>query len=411
MPAKPRVKIEFPKALLLTLVNPSSKKRVERNIHLILAKGYSVDVICPYKPSIIGVATHMLQPQILAVGESGSKWDLLKLYLHQIALGILTAVFGKDMGMRYAFSMSGYDLTVVTTLFPESFDLIVVEEIELLPIAMAMKDDKTTIVMDLRDFYWRDDTVPSHFALNPFTMLLNNLAWAHHVLRKSIYQMHLPHADQILTVCEGHANQLRELFSTKAVVFRSMVPYHPEMRPRMRSGKEPIRLVYHGAAYERRGLDLLIDAVNQASEKIRLHLYLTDPDEGYLDQLKRRACDRVAFHEPVHYDRLVETMNRYDVGIIFYPPYDSSLEHSLPNKFFEFIQSRLVIVTGPSLDMGQIIRTHGIGTVTDGFSTNDLIRCLNGLDQKMINVWKQNADVAAKTLSFEHESKKLLNLI
>ncbi|MCR9132595.1 MAG: hypothetical protein NXI08_08475 [bacterium] len=400
------------KALLLTLSNPLEKQRIKRNVYLLQSKGYKVYVVSPDEHNLIGTINYTFPNSVKKITNStGSKFKLLSLYISQIALAYYSMLTNVDKAKKYSSLVAGYNVQDLQDKLPSDIDLIVVEEIELLPIAFDLKYSGAKIILDLRDFYWRDDTVPSRLVLNPVKSLLNNLAWAHHVLRKDIYKKYLVRVDQVLTVCEGHADLLQRLLNIDAVVFRSTVNYCDHIEPNFRESGETVKLVYHGAAYRRRGLDQLIDAVNKADSKIHLHLYLTDPEAGYLDELKSFASNRVHFHEPVEYNVLVKTMNQYDAGIIFYPPYDSSLEHSLPNKFFEYIQSRLAVISGPSFDMSKIINSFGIGTVSDSFQTEDLIRSLNELNHEKLNEWKTHTITAAKKLSFENEAKRFSQLI
>ena len=107
---------------------------------------------------------------------------------------------------------------------------------------------------------------------------------------------------------------------------------------------------------------------------------------------------------------IVPFLNRYDVGLCIYKPTSFNLLHSLPNKFFEFIQARLAVFSGPSPEMARLIRHHDLGVVAEDFSLAALQRALNGLNRKGIDHFKSQSHQAARELSSAANRKKLLAL-
>ena len=159
----------------------------------------------------------------------------------------------------------------------------------------------------------------------------------------------------------------------------------------------------------------MIDAVGAASPHLTLDLYLVPGNDGgrYLRALRRRArgCSRIAFHEPVAPAELPGELNGYDVGIYWIPPFNTNARLALPNKIFDFVQARLAVAAGPTLEMARIINDFGIGVVTEDFEPGSIVTALNALTPEDVAVYKSRCARAARELSFEHEAATIREII
>lgn len=165
---------------------------------------------------------------------------------------------------------------------------------------------------------------------------------------------------------------------------------------------DPIRLVHSGNAQTGRGLRQLVRAVSRSTAAVHLDLYLVPNDEVFhaeLEQLVAASGGRVVLHAPVPRDELVATLNRSDVGVFVLPPTTVNGELALPNKFFDFVQARLGVIVGPSPEMAAVTRAHGLGTITDDFSEDALVRAFDALDPAAIAKQKAASDRVAVELS------------
>ncbi|MFS0911388.1 glycosyltransferase family 1 protein [Microbacterium sp. 179-I 3D2 NHS] len=174
----------------------------------------------------------------------------------------------------------------------------------------------------------------------------------------------------------------------------------------VRATGTPLRLVHSGNPFRDRGLGEIMRAVAASTSEVTLDLYLMTHNQVELAavvELADALGDRIRVLEPVGQDELVETLNRYDVGIHVLPPTSENNSLALPNKFFDFVQARLAIIVGPSLEMARIVREHGLGIVTDDFSEESIRRSLDALTPDAVDAAKRAADAAAHTLSAESQ--------
>lgn len=224
---------------------------------------------------------------------------------------------------------------------------------------------------------------------------------------------YLPKASLVTTVGGAIADLYLDRFGVTTEVMRNAGPRVP-LAPKANEG-DLVRLVHSGAAIHGRHLELMIDAMARLDERFSLDLYLVPGGDGgaYLRQLRERAGDdrRIVFNEPVPPGDLPATLNEYDVGVFWIPPTHTNARLTLPNKFFDYVQARLVVAVGPSAEMEPLIEHYGLGVVSDGFTADECAHSIRTLHTEEINRMKRASDVAAEKLCFEHEEAKIRPLL
>jgi hypothetical protein len=158
----------------------------------------------------------------------------------------------------------------------------------------------------------------------------------------------------------------------------------------------------------------MIDAAADL-DGVLLDLYLVRaPRSGrYLERLQQSAARtrNVRVLDPVPMDRVVPTMESYDVGLYALQPTSFNNLRALPNKFFDFVQAGLAVVIGPSPDMAALVREHDLGLVSDGFDRDDVRAVLQGLSVPDVERWRANARTARAVLSAQHEAETLRRVV
>lgn len=174
----------------------------------------------------------------------------------------------------------------------------------------------------------------------------------------------------------------------------------------VRPTSSSIRLVHSGNPFRERGLSEIMHAVAAASIDLTLDLYLTynpPTDREQLAALAAELGERITIHEPVTQDVLVETLNGYDVGIHVLPPTSENNSLALPNKFFDFVQARLGVIVGPSIEMARLVREYGLGEVTAAFEESSIRGVLEALTPESVDGFKRASDRSASELSSESQ--------
>jgi hypothetical protein len=106
-----------------------------------------------------------------------------------------------------------------------------------------------------------------------------------------------------------------------------------------------------------------------------------------------------------------EYINQFDIGLVIVPPVNTNYYYGLGNKFFEFIQARLMVAAGPLIEMKKIIDTFNLGIVTENFLPYTMAAQLNALTTVDIMRYKHNSNLAAYELSANNNAVILRNIV
>lgn len=224
--------------------------------------------------------------------------------------------------------------------------------------------------------------------------------------QKYIVRSYIKKTDAFLTVSPGIAEEYFKNYGVKAVVITNAAPYRDF---EVKKTDEIIKFIYHGFANRGRKIEELIDVFSKVNSSCELHLMLVG-SKKYIHRLKQRAknSQNIVFHEPVPMQEIIEEVHKYDVGLSYFTPVTFNLLHALPNKFFEYIQARLAVLTGPTPSMSTYVKDYNIGRITKSFSQEALLKTINSFTHEDIDEYKKNCEVAAKILN-KKENMKLLN--
>lgn len=279
-------------------------------------------------------------------------------------------------------NVSAYD-----RLSPHEWDLVIAHDVSTVPVARRLRSTHG-ILVDLHEYATRQGEHSLRWRL----VEGGYFRW---ILKK-----HVAKVAAISTVGQGIVDEYRREFGLDSDLVVNATPFRdiaPTPTP------TPIRLVHSGVVAETRKLEIMIEAVKLARVPVTLDLYLVGSEDAYFRSLRDMAAgdDRIVFREPVPYAELVGRLSQYDVGLAMIAPSTFNLLWCLPNKFFDYIQARLAIITGPSPEMARLTKEFGLGAVTDDFTGKSLAAVLDSLDPARVDGWKAAAAQHARELSSE----------
>ena len=281
------------------------------------------------------------------------------------------------------------------------FDLVISNDARALPVAFYAAGESTPVWADLHEWAPEERT---HIA--SWRILV--APYIRYICKK-----YLPRTSAQTTVAGRIAHLYQETFGVQPQVMRNSCPLQ-ELAPG-KINSEQIRLVHSGGAVPGRALETTIKAVVAARERFTLDLYLVPANDGgkYLRELKSLAegSPRIVFHDPVKPAELPKTLNQYDVGVFWIPPFNTNARLTLPNKLFDFVQARLAVAVGPTVEMVDVVKQYDLGIVSSGFSVEQIVESLNTLTSENIAVYKQNVDAAARDLSFDKDAEVARSII
>ncbi len=220
----------------------------------------------------------------------------------------------------------------------------------------------------------------------------------------------IPKATLCTTVSSGLVSEYKKLTGGD---FELVLNAPSFQQHKTRTTNYPIKFIHHGGAMKARHPELMIQVFAQLPpEKYELHLMLTLNQEPYYDELVQMAkpFKHIHFHKPVPTLDICATINQYDVGLFLLPPVNFNYEFALPNKFFEFLQARLMILIGPSIEMKKIVEEYDLGIVTPSIEIKDIVAIIHSITPDQVDKFKKNVDQSAMNLSGDLSVKKIQEL-
>ena len=163
-----------------------------------------------------------------------------------------------------------------------------------------------------------------------------------------------------------------------------------------------------------RGIEVMIETMDYVDSRFHLDLMLVaNYQQDYLQQLEQMVKTRnnVRILSPVPFEEIIPFTSRYDIGFYILKPANFNHLYALPNKFFEFIQARLMVAIGPSPEMARLVKQYDLGIIAKDFSAKEMAKSLNALTKEQILQYKENANQTAKILNAEKEGEKLLKIL
>lgn len=268
----------------------------------------------------------------------------------------------------------------------EKIDLIIIEDITLLPFGVdyLSKSPSTKILIDLREYY------PLEYE--------NNSLWLESFGKFFYYLCHkyLPKVHQAITVSKKIAQKYREVFNIKAEIFYSLPPFY-DLQPS--EIKDKIQIIYHGFLSPDRKSENLISIAKNLNNNFCLNIMGLSNQKNYLESLKSNNTPNINFLPPIKMQEIIPFCNQFDIGILTLEPNNFNNASAMPNKFFEYIQSRLCVISTPLEEIKHFINNKKIGRVSKDFSIESVSETLNSLSKEEIFSYKLNSHQASQKYS------------
>jgi hypothetical protein len=375
------------KVLILVFSNLKHDARVTRQV-LFFAKEYAVTLVCFDADAIENVNIIKLKQ---------TKLTPIRKALLSITLLLRFYKVGYQLFHNYRKELE-------LKLVGKSFDFIVANDIDTLPLAFVLKNN-SKIIFDAHEY------APRHFE-DKFVWRLFFQPFYLHLCKTLI-----PKANAMLTVGKGLADEYEKKFSVRPTIITNAAPYHAIQPEVVLPNK--IRLIHHGIANPSRRLELMIDMMKYLDDRFTLDLmlmtsnYASSQTRLYIENLKVTAANdkRINILPSVPSKEVVKTINQYDMGVFLLPPVNFNYANTLPNKLFDFIQAKLAIAVGPTPEMASIVEKYALGIVSSDFTAQSLAKELNKLSYEDVVQFKANAVKASKVLNAEENEKIMTALL
>ncbi len=379
------------KVLIISKTNPNVSPRPNRMVNW-LKDDYEVEVVGTSKLNMDGVRSY-----VVSLFHPAKNLHAIGSLLKRVILRNFNVLTGNYEEVNW--SRLGDAKALVADLAEKKYDLIISHDLVLLPLAFAIKGEKTPVMLDAREYY------PMNF----------NDQWLWRMQGKPVNEYlcrkYLSLCDKIITVSDGLANEYKRVYSVQPEVIMSLPESHDVQPSRPQS--DHIRIIHHGLAGRSRRTEVMIEMMDHVGERFVLDLMLVVRDKRYHDRIISLAEKRknVRVIPPVPMQKIVSTINQYDIGLFLVPPTNFNLEFTLPNKLFEFIQARLAVAIGPNIEMKKIVGRYDCGIVSRDFDPLSLAHELNRLTPERIMELKANSHKAAQELNADKNAIRVRQIV
>lgn len=288
---------------------------------------------------------------------------------------------------------------ILQKLSDRKFDVVIVHGIDALPIGVKLcKHTGTKLVFNAHEYYPREFEEDNEWVKNwqPFY--------------NYICSTYLNSVNLFINVAENIRKEYLKNFGVDSIVITNAADYR-ELPVNLCGQK--IKVVHHGAALRSRNIDLMIKCALLLDDRFTFDLMLVPTDKVYYAELQAglKNNHKINLIDPVDFNSISKILNGYDIGLYILPINNFNNEMALPNKFFEFIQARLMLAISPNPEMATIIKKYNLGIIAPDFTSNSLAIALNKLTVSQINEFKSNSQIAATKMNSEVNSALLLKKI
>ncbi len=202
-----------------------------------------------------------------------------------------------------------------------------------------------------------------------------------------------------------------------------------KLRDKYNIPKDKIVILYQGKIMKNRGLDLILDVLEELENsdlyKSKIHFCLMG--EGELEseiksKSQQKSLTNITFCGFVNYSELMEYTVGADWGLVLFEPVSVSYDFSLPNKLFEFIMAEVPVITNELPAIKEVIDKYNCGKlIAKKFTKDDLYECIieiikerkifeeiNLADEKSINKKTNKVNLLAAKQEYNYNKQEEL---
>ncbi len=275
------------------------------------------------------------------------------------------------------------------------YDAIIANDIQTLPLALAIANNKSKVYFDAHEYH------PREFE-DVFWWQVFNRPYVEFLCKK-----YIPQASAFSTVSENFSLEYDRYIGKKPFVITNATDYQPIQLTEGNTDK--IRIIHHTAAIRSRKIELMIETMNFLDNRFEFDLILVGSDLNYINELKKLAEGKtnIRFLPAIPYKDICNFTNTYDLGMILWPPTNFNYLNGLPNKFFEFVQARLALAVSPNPEMANLVKKYDLGVVAKDYTAKAMADAIKELTKEQILYYKKQSQLHAMTLSAEENMKKI----
>jgi glycosyltransferase involved in cell wall biosynthesis len=299
---------------------------------------------------------------------------------------------------KSALFYANYNIRLFFYLLKNKFDIIVSNDLDtLLGCWLATKIQRNVLVFDSHELFIE---VPE-LVDRPVTRSLWHLK--ERLLMPSIkygYSVSQP-------IIDYYKNKYKKDFE----LIRNVGYFREE--PTFKGFSDEVVIIYQGSVNIGRGLELMLMAMQYLSNA---KLWIIGRGD-ITNNLKKLAVDlgveeKIIFFGLIAIENLTKITSQAHIGISLEEDLGLNYRYALPNKIFDYIQSRVPVIVSDLPEMSALVEKHRVGIVLKERTPENLAQTINHLILDTVNHEElaKNLELAARDLCWHREEEKLINL-
>jgi glycosyltransferase involved in cell wall biosynthesis len=234
---------------------------------------------------------------------------------------------------------------------------------------------------------------------------------------KQIEDQLLPGINLITTASPLISAAYQHLYPREKIVTINNVFSLSHLQP-IKKSSEQLKLFWFSQNIgPKRGLEVIIDALNTITENVSLTLLGNIRNSAYVESLLKRSNqpNRIHFMKPVIPEQIFEIAAAFDIGLAAEIPHCLNRDICLTNKIFTYLLAgNCILASDTSAQKGFIDDNPQVGFLYQHNDVASLAAIIKELfyNREQLSLCKQQACLlAVSSLNWEKESEKLLEEI
>ena len=227
---------------------------------------------------------------------------------------------------------------------------------------------------------------------------------------KSIEQYSLPKCAKMYTVGPCIAKLFQKEYGKNCEVIYNF-PRRIQRTPSQKS--EKFTMIYQGDLNEGRGVDVMINAMVQIPDALFWVV-----GDGYerlkLEELVKslNLSERIVFYGYIPPSEINSLTSKAHLGVNLLENIGLNHYYSLANKFFDYIQNGIPILTMDFPEYRKVNETYQIAVLVKDIDSKEIVTAIKSLmqNQDFYDNLVKNTDLASRFLTWETQEEKLCSI-